>query len=62
MVVFRFPASFVSALAESPHIYPYAEETGTTRLGLSVLRPFVPLSLAMDGSSTSLLNQAEALE
>jgi hypothetical protein len=42
MVVFRFPASFVTALADQrPRIYSYVEEAEVRRLGRPVLRPLV---------------------
>lgn len=43
-----------SALAEpeTPWLYPYREDPQQTRLGQPVFRPFVPVSLAIEGAST----------
>jgi hypothetical protein len=37
---------------ETPWLYPYREDPQQTRLGQPVYRPFVPVSLAVEGAST----------
>jgi hypothetical protein len=56
MVVFRSPASFVSALADRRHIYSYTEETEVRRLDRPVLRPLVPVSFAVGDRFTAHLD------
>lgn len=48
-----------SALAEQepfPWLYPYREDPQQTRLGQPILRPFVQVSLANGGESTTILD------
>ncbi len=37
---------------KTPWLYPYREDPQQTRLGQPVFRPFVPVSLAVEGAST----------
>jgi hypothetical protein len=37
---------------KTPWLYPYREDPQQTRLGQPVFRPFVPVSLAVNGAST----------
>jgi hypothetical protein len=37
---------------KTPWLYPYREDPQQTRLGQPVFRPFVPVSLAIEGAST----------
>jgi hypothetical protein len=50
---------FTSALADPqplPWLYPYREDTQSTRLGDPVFRPFVQISLATGSETTTLLD------
>ncbi len=49
---------FTSALADPPlpWLYPYREDPQHTRLGQPVFRPFVQVSLANGGTSTTMLD------
>ncbi len=60
MVAFRTRASrspsVLPDLAPLPWLYPYREDPYSTRLGEPVFRPFVEISLANRGGSTTLLD------
>lgn len=50
--------SVLPDLAPLPWLYPYREDPYSTRLGEPVFRPFVEISLANGGESTTLLDDA----